>query len=69
MSGERIFGGHVGTNEKLQLLGPAFRRVWPVDEDGGFSRFLRRIDDALIQNRSHSRIARLDRMLERNYAG
>ena len=68
MSCERIFGACSGTSDRLELLTPVFERLWPVDEAAGFGKLLRRIDEALIQHRSHNRIARLNRMLERNYA-
>jgi hypothetical protein len=58
---------HVLSNDRLQLLRSLFQGLWRVDEAPSFGRLLRRIDDAVIQYRSHMRIMRLNRMLERDY--
>ena len=43
---ERIVAIGLLTTRDLQLLGPAFDRVWPVEEAPAFNELLRAIDDA-----------------------
>jgi hypothetical protein len=46
MSKERIVAVGLLTNRELNLLGPTFDRVWPVEEAPSFSELLRAIDEA-----------------------
>jgi len=46
MANERIVAVGLLTCRDLQLLGPTFDRVWPVDESPAFSGLLGAIDDA-----------------------
>jgi len=43
---ERIVAIGLLTKRDLSLLGPAFDRVWPVEEAPAFSELLRAIDEA-----------------------
>lgn len=43
---ERIVAVGLLTRHDLGLLGPAFDRVWPVEEAPSFNELLRAIDDA-----------------------
>ena len=43
---ERIVAIGLLTQEELGLLGPAFRRAWPVQEAPHFDELLRAIDQA-----------------------
>ena len=46
MPQERIVAVGLLTRRDLNLLGPTFDRVWPVEEAPSFSELLRAIDDA-----------------------
>jgi hypothetical protein len=69
MSCEPIFAPSILKTDKLQLLSSVFERLWRVDGAAAFGKLLRRIDEALVQRRCHTRIVRLHRMLEREYCG
>ena len=43
---ERIVAVGLLTGDDLRLLGPAFDRVWPVEEAPGFAELLQAIDEA-----------------------
>jgi hypothetical protein len=43
---ERIVAVGLLTGQDLKVLGPAFDRVWPVEEAPHFTELLRAIDDA-----------------------
>ena len=43
---DRIVAVGLLTQRDLNMLGPAFDRVWPVEETPSFSELLRAIDDA-----------------------
>ena len=43
---DRIVAVGLLTKRDLSLLGPAFDRVWPVDEAPGFNELVRAIDQA-----------------------
>ena len=43
---ERIVAVGLLTRQDLNLLGPAFDRVWPVEEAPAFNELLRAIDEA-----------------------
>lgn len=43
---ERIVAVGLLTQRDLNLLGPTFERVWPVDEAPSFKELLRAIDEA-----------------------
>ena len=43
---ERIVAVGLLTQRELSALGPAFDRVWPIDQAPGFSDLLRAIDEA-----------------------
>jgi hypothetical protein len=43
---ERIVAVGLLTRRDLHVLGPAFDRVWPVEEAPHFNELLRAIDDA-----------------------
>jgi hypothetical protein len=43
---ERIVAVGLLTGQDLSLLGPAFDRVWPVEEAPSFNELLRAIDEA-----------------------
>lgn len=46
MPDERIVAVGLLTRRDLELLGPTFDRIWPVDETPCFSNLLRAIDEA-----------------------
>lgn len=46
MAQERIVAVGLLTRRDLNVLGPAFDRVWPVEEAPSFNELLRAIDDA-----------------------
>lgn len=46
MSGERIVAVGLLTPREIQLLGPQFKRLWPVDNTPCFEELLKAIDDA-----------------------
>lgn len=46
MASERVVAIGLLTNNDVQLLGPTFNRLWPVEESPDFSDLLRAIDDA-----------------------
>ena len=46
MPQERIVAVGLLTRRDLNLLGPTFDRVWPVEDAPSFSELLRAIDDA-----------------------
>jgi hypothetical protein len=52
MDQERIVAVGLLTRRELELLGPTFSRVWPVEEAPGFSELLRAIDEADQQLKS-----------------
>ena len=43
---ERIIAVGLLTRRDLELLGPTFERLWPVEEAPHFNELLRAIDDA-----------------------
>ncbi|MEO6224978.1 MAG: hypothetical protein ABIO80_03910 [Sphingomicrobium sp.] len=43
---DRIVAVGLLTNHDLSLLGPAFDRVWPVEQSPSFGELLRAIDEA-----------------------
>ena len=43
---ERIIAVGLLTRRDLQLLGPTFDRIWPVEEAPHFNELLRAIDEA-----------------------
>ena len=43
---ERIVAVGLLTRREVKLLGPAFDRIWPVEEAPHFNELLRAIDDA-----------------------
>ena len=43
---ERIVAVGLLTRRDLDVLGPAFNRIWPVEEAPHFNELLRAIDDA-----------------------
>lgn len=43
---ERIIAVGLLTRRDLEVLGPTFSRVWPVEEAPHFNELLRAIDDA-----------------------
>lgn len=58
MAQERIVAVGLLTRRDLNVLGPAFDRVWPVEEAPSFNELLRAIDDAdrqLIQGNMRGR--------------
>ena len=55
MDQERVIAVGLLTQRELDLLGPTFTRVWPVDENPCFSQLLRAIDDAERQLRERER--------------
>jgi hypothetical protein len=67
MSSARIISPSFPTTDKLQRVRWVFERLWRIDEAAPFGSLLRKIDDAILQHRCRTRIARLHRMLERNY--
>jgi hypothetical protein len=46
MMSDRIVAVGLLTRHDLQLLGPTFDRVWPVEEAPAFNELLRAIDEA-----------------------
>lgn len=46
LSPERIVAVGLLTSHDLEVLGPTFDRIWPVEEAPHFSELLRAIDDA-----------------------
>ena len=46
MVGQRIVAVGLLTQRDVDLLGPAFERLWPVDDASCFSQLLEAIDDA-----------------------
>jgi hypothetical protein len=46
MNRDRIVAVGLLTSRNVQLLGPTFERLWPVDETPCFSGLLERIDEA-----------------------
>ncbi len=46
MNRDRIVAVRLLTSRDVQLLGPTFERLWPVDETPCFSGLLERIDEA-----------------------
>lgn len=46
MPKDRIVAVGLLTRHELNLLGPTFDRVWPVEEAPSFSELLRAIDEA-----------------------
>jgi len=55
MMSERIVAVGLLTQGELTLLGPAFERVWPVEEAPHFNELLRAIDEADRRLRSEAR--------------
>lgn len=43
---DRIVAVGLLTRRDLKMLGPAFDRIWPVEEAPSFTELLRAIDDA-----------------------
>ena len=43
---ERIVAVGLLTQQELNLLGPTFERVWPVEQAPSFNELLRAIDEA-----------------------
>ena len=54
MAEERIVAVALLTQRELDVLGPSFRRAWPVDETPCFAELLRKIDEADRKLRSHA---------------
>lgn len=54
---ERIIAIALLTRRDLDMLGPAFDRIWPVEEAPHFNQLLRAIDDAdrTLQRQSEAR--------------
>ena len=54
---DRIVAVGLLTRRDLDVLGPTFDRIWPVEEAPHFNELLRAIDDAdrELQERSRSR--------------
>lgn len=46
MTHERIVAVGLLTRRDLNMLGPTFDRIWPVEEAPSFNELLRAIDDA-----------------------
>ena len=46
MEKERVIAIGLLTEHDLKLLGPTFKRVWPVDDAPAFSELIRAIDEA-----------------------
>jgi len=46
---ERIIAVGLLTKRDLEVLGPSFDRVWPVEEAPHFNELLRAIDDADVK--------------------
>ena len=46
MDPERIIAVGLLTQRDVDLLGPTFERLWPVEEAPGFAELLRAIDEA-----------------------
>jgi hypothetical protein len=58
---ERIVAVGLLTSRDLNLLGPTFDRVWPVEEAPSFNELLRAIDDADRRLESQNGRAAADR--------
>lgn len=54
---ERIIAVGLLTRRDLDLLGPTFDRIWPVEEAPHFIELLRSIDDADRKLQEHPRRA------------
>ena len=67
MSFPPIFPTGQLTASDVPPFGPAFDVLWPPEETPGFDRLLGAIDQAVVDDLCRSRMARLHRMLERNY--
>jgi len=52
---ERIIAVGLLTRRDLEVLGPTFDRIWPVEEAPHFNELLRAIDDADYKLRQESR--------------
>ena len=52
---ERIVAVGLLTSRDLEVLGPTFDRIWPVEEAPDFSELLRAIDDADRKLKERSR--------------
>ena len=59
---DRIVAIGLLTQRDLTLLGPAFDRVWPVEETPSFSELLRAIDEADRELGGGSAVHRRDEM-------
>ena len=46
MAHDRIIALGLLTAQDLELLGPTFERLWPIDEAPGFSELVQAIDEA-----------------------
>lgn len=46
MADEQIFAVALVTRQEADLLGPAFDRLWPVEDTGCFNSLLQAIDEA-----------------------
>ncbi len=46
MDQDRIVAIGLLTDRELSLLGPAFKRAWPLDDAIGFKKLLKAIDEA-----------------------
>jgi hypothetical protein len=51
VSEDRIVAVGLLTARDVELLGPAFERLWPIDEAQSFSELLRAIDEADREDR------------------
>jgi hypothetical protein len=59
---DRIVAVGLLTRRDLDLLGPTFDRVWPVEESPRFSELLRAIDEADRQLGGAGAVRRTDEM-------
>lgn len=55
MTFEGIVAVGLLTRNDIDVLGPSFTRLWPVEDTPSFDGLLRAIDEADRQIRSHSR--------------
>ena len=55
MTFEGIVAVGLLTRNDVDVLGPSFTRLWPVEETPSFDGLLRAIDDAEREIRAHSR--------------